>query len=73
MTDFSLPHFDLGAFVAATLAEDLGEGRVPCEASGGVNHETIGAVAATGADDVSLGRLTQSAPAADIGLVFTPL
>jgi len=48
-------------------------GRVPCEASGGVNLETIGAIAATGVDFVSVGRLTQSAPAADIGLDFTPL
>ncbi|MDR7102274.1 carboxylating nicotinate-nucleotide diphosphorylase [Croceicoccus sp. BE223] len=44
--------------------------RVPCEASGGVNLDTIGAIAATGVDYVSVGRLTQSAPAADIGLDF---
>src|SRR5690606_1466639 len=43
-------------------------GRVPVEASGGVTLETIGAIAATGVDYVSVGRLTQSAPAADIGL-----
>ncbi|MDE1917927.1 MAG: carboxylating nicotinate-nucleotide diphosphorylase [Sphingomonadales bacterium] len=43
-------------------------GRVPCEASGGVNLSTIGAIAASGVDYVSVGRLTQSAPAADIGL-----
>lgn len=48
-------------------------GRVPCEASGGVNLQTIAAIAATGVDYVSVGRLTQSAPAADIGLDFTPL
>ncbi|MFM5908024.1 MAG: carboxylating nicotinate-nucleotide diphosphorylase [Novosphingobium sp.] len=48
-------------------------GRVPCEASGGVRLGTIGAIAATGVDFVSVGRLTQSAPAADIGLDFTPL
>jgi nicotinate-nucleotide pyrophosphorylase (carboxylating) len=48
-------------------------GRVPTEASGGVNLETIGAISATGVDYVSVGRLTQSAPAADIGLDFTPL
>jgi len=47
-------------------------GRVPCEASGGVNLQTIGAIAASGVDYVSVGRLTQSAPAADIGLDFTP-
>jgi nicotinate-nucleotide pyrophosphorylase (carboxylating) len=42
--------------------------RVPCEASGWVTLQTIGAIAATGVDFVSVGRLTQSAPAADIGL-----
>ncbi|HWU02462.1 MAG TPA: carboxylating nicotinate-nucleotide diphosphorylase [Novosphingobium sp.] len=48
-------------------------GRVPCEASGGVRLDTIGAIAASGVDYVSVGRLTQSAPAADIGLDFAPL
>jgi len=47
-------------------------GRVPCEASGGVNLDTIGAITASGVDYVSVGRLTQSAPAADIGLDFQP-
>jgi nicotinate-nucleotide pyrophosphorylase (carboxylating) len=48
-------------------------GRVPTEASGGVTLETIGAIARTGVTYVSVGRLTQSAPAADIGLDFKPL
>ena len=48
-------------------------GRAASEASGGVTLETIGAIAASGVDYVSVGRLTQSAPAADIGLDFTPL
>ena len=48
-------------------------GRVPTEASGGINLDTIRAKAATGVDYVSVGRLTQSAPAADIGLDFTTL
>ncbi|MCK9540763.1 MAG: carboxylating nicotinate-nucleotide diphosphorylase [Novosphingobium sp.] len=48
-------------------------GRVPTEASGGVRLDTIGAIAATGVTYVSVGRLTQSAPAADIGLDFTRL
>jgi nicotinate-nucleotide pyrophosphorylase (carboxylating) len=48
-------------------------GRVPSEASGGVRLDTIGAIAATGVDYVSVGRLTQSAPAADIGLDFTAI
>lgn len=60
---------------AATLREAVAivAGRVPTEASGGINLATIKAKAATGVDYVSVGRLTQSAPAADIGLDFTPL
>ena len=54
-------------------AVSLIAGRVPCEASGGVRLDTIAAIAATGVTYVSVGRLTQSAPAADIGLDFTPL
>ena len=45
-------------------------GRVPTEASGGVTLETIRAIGKTGVTYVSVGRLTQSAPAADIGLDF---
>ena len=44
------------------------EGRAKTEASGGVTLETIRAIAATGVDFVSVGRITQSAPAVDIGL-----
>lgn len=47
--------------------------RVPIEASGGVRLDTIAEIAATGVTYVSVGRLTQSAPAADIGLDFSPL
>ena len=43
-------------------------GRVPTEASGGVTLETIRAIAETGVTYVSAGRITQSAPAVDIGL-----
>jgi len=45
-------------------------GRVPSEASGGVNLQTIRAIAETGVAYISVGRITQSAPAADIGLDF---
>lgn len=52
-------------------ALDIVQGRVPCEASGGVDLTTIRAIAATGVDYISVGRLTQSAPAVDIGLDFS--
>jgi len=45
-------------------------GRVPLEASGGVNLETIRGIAETGVDFISVGRITQSAPAVDIGLDY---
>jgi nicotinate-nucleotide pyrophosphorylase (carboxylating) len=48
-------------------------GRAATEASGGINLDTIAAKAASGVDYISVGRLTQSAPAADIGLDFTPV
>ena len=57
---------------AATLREAVAvvAGRVPLEASGGVNLDTIGGIAASGVDFVSVGRITQSAPAVDIGLDY---
>ncbi|WP_294297815.1 carboxylating nicotinate-nucleotide diphosphorylase [uncultured Sphingomonas sp.] len=48
-------------------------GRVPTEASGGVRLDTIRAIAETGVTFISVGRLTQSAPAADIGLDFSSI
>ena len=47
-------------------------GRVPTEASGGVNLDTVRAIAETGVDYISVGRIIQSSPAADIGLDFQP-
>ena len=46
----------------------LVNGRALTEASGGVTLDTIKAIAETGVDRVSVGRITQSAPAVDIGL-----
>jgi nicotinate-nucleotide pyrophosphorylase (carboxylating) len=45
-------------------------GRVPLEASGGVNLDTIRGIAETGVDYISVGRITQSAAAVDIGLDY---
>jgi nicotinate-nucleotide pyrophosphorylase (carboxylating) len=44
--------------------------RVPVEASGGVTLDTIRAIAESGVDYISVGRITQSAPAVDIGLDY---
>ncbi len=66
-------HLLLDNMDAATLRQAVGlvGGRVPTEASGGVTLETIRAKAESGVTYISVGRLTQSAPAADIGLDFT--
>jgi nicotinate-nucleotide pyrophosphorylase (carboxylating) len=45
-------------------------GRVPTEASGGVKLETIRGIADTGVTFISVGRITQSAPAADVGMDY---
>jgi nicotinate-nucleotide pyrophosphorylase (carboxylating) len=65
-------HLLLDNMDAPTLREAVGivAGRVPTEASGGVTLETIRAKAESGVTFISVGRLTQSAPAADIGLDF---
>jgi nicotinate-nucleotide pyrophosphorylase (carboxylating) len=49
----------------------LAGGRVPLEASGGVTLETIRFLAETGVNFISVGRITQSAPAVDIGLDYS--
>ncbi|GIX18015.1 MAG: nicotinate-nucleotide pyrophosphorylase [carboxylating] [Rhodothalassiaceae bacterium] len=46
----------------------LAGGRAVLEASGGVRLETVRAIAETGVDFISIGRLTMSAPAVDLGL-----
>jgi nicotinate-nucleotide pyrophosphorylase (carboxylating) len=43
-------------------------GKVPVEASGGVNLETVREIAQTGVDYISVGKLTHSVRAMDIGL-----
>ncbi len=47
------------------------KGRALVEASGGVTLETVAAIARTGVDEISVGALTHSAPAADVALEWT--
>jgi nicotinate-nucleotide pyrophosphorylase (carboxylating) len=58
----------------ATLAEavSLARGRALTEASGGIGESTAAATARTGVDILSVGALTHSAPALDLGLDFLP-
>ncbi|MFF7291948.1 carboxylating nicotinate-nucleotide diphosphorylase [Microbacterium sp. NPDC008134] len=46
----------------------LVDGRATVEASGGVNLDTVASIAATGVDVISVGALTHSARALDLGL-----
>ncbi len=48
----------------------LARGRARLEASGRVRLSNVRAVAATGVDAISIGALTHSAPAADLGMDF---
>jgi nicotinate-nucleotide pyrophosphorylase (carboxylating) len=54
-------------------AVQLVNGRVRLEASGGVTLETIGEIARTGVDFISVGALTHSAPALDLSLLLQAL
>ena len=51
-----------------TKAVGLIAGRAKVEASGGINIDTIGPISKTGVDYISTSKITQSAPAVDIGL-----
>jgi nicotinate-nucleotide pyrophosphorylase (carboxylating) len=51
---------------------EISAGRAVLEASGGVSLDTVRAIAETGVDFVSVGRLTHSAPAMDISLEIGP-
>jgi nicotinate-nucleotide pyrophosphorylase (carboxylating) len=62
-----LDNMDLKSLRAAVK---IVNGRAKTEASGGVNLETVRAIAETGVDFISVGAITHSARAVDIGLDF---
>ncbi len=70
--DCGVPHLLLDNMDLAALREavKLAKGFATTEASGGVGLETVRAIAETGVDFISAGRITQSAPAVDIGLDY---
>jgi len=49
-----------------------GKKQIILEASGGVNLETVAAIAATGVDQISVGALTHSARAIDLSMEIVP-
>ncbi len=69
----------LEAGIDAVLLDNMGRnelregvrivgGRVTVEASGSITRENVAGVAATGVDVISVGSITHSAPALDLGL-----
>lgn len=60
LDNFSLAELEEGCRIAA--------GRAVCEASGGVSLDTVAAIARTGVDVISVGKLTHGATALDLGL-----
>ncbi|HVI33673.1 carboxylating nicotinate-nucleotide diphosphorylase [Phenylobacterium sp.] len=60
-----LDNFGLGDLAEAVRRT---AGRIPLEASGGVNLDTVRAIAETGVDVISVGALTHSVGVLDIGL-----
>ncbi|MBO1900769.1 carboxylating nicotinate-nucleotide diphosphorylase [Leucobacter weissii] len=60
----------LDNFSLADLEAGVGivDDRAVCEASGGVSLDAVGAIARTGVDVISVGRLTHGAPSLDLGL-----
>jgi nicotinate-nucleotide pyrophosphorylase (carboxylating) len=55
---------------AAVEARNLAGSDALLEASGGVTLETVGEVAATGVEMISVGALTHSAPALDLSMLL---
>ena len=63
-------NFDLDRLREAVRRRDAVAPAIRLEASGGVNLETVRTIAEAGVDRISVGALTHSAPALDLGLDF---
>jgi nicotinate-nucleotide pyrophosphorylase (carboxylating) len=63
---------NMGPAELTAAVERIG-GRAETEASGGIDLGTIGTVAASGVDFISVGALTHSAPALDLSLLLEPM
>jgi nicotinate-nucleotide pyrophosphorylase (carboxylating) len=73
----TLPHIDVILLDNMTLdqlrqAVRLNQGKLQLEASGGVNLQSVAAIAETGVDLISVGALTHSAPSVDISMEINP-
>jgi nicotinate-nucleotide pyrophosphorylase (carboxylating) len=68
-----LDNMGADGLAAAVAARDAAGSAATLEASGGVTLETVGAIAATGVDFISVGALTHSAPTLDLSMLLTPV
>ena len=66
-----LDNMDVDQLRQAVTIRNARGPHIRLEASGGVTLATLRAIAETGVDFISVGRITQSAPAVDIGLDYT--
>jgi nicotinate-nucleotide pyrophosphorylase (carboxylating) len=66
-----LDNMDTGTLARAVEMRDRSRMKIELEASGGVSLKTIGAIAATGVERISVGALTHSAVALDVALDLT--
>ncbi|MDP1930630.1 MAG: carboxylating nicotinate-nucleotide diphosphorylase, partial [Gammaproteobacteria bacterium] len=63
-----LDNFELNAMREAVMIND---GKARLEASGGINRDTLVAIAETGVDYISIGALTKDCKAVDLSMLFT--
>ena len=63
-----LDNMPLSTLTQAVAMRNQHTPSIELEASGGVNLDTVGPIAQTGVDRISVGALTHSAPSLDIGL-----
>ncbi len=68
-----LDNMDTVELAAAVAARDAAGSDAALEASGGVDLDNVGAIAATGVEFISVGALTHSAPSLDLSMLLEPV
>jgi nicotinate-nucleotide pyrophosphorylase (carboxylating) len=68
-----LDNLPLASLVEAVARRNVGSPAVELEASGGVALDTVREIALSGVERISIGALTHSAPALDVGIDWLPM
>jgi nicotinate-nucleotide pyrophosphorylase (carboxylating) len=68
-----LDNMNTTELAAAVAARDAAGSDASLEASGGVDLDTVGPIAATGVEFISVGALTHSAPSLDLSMLLEPV